>query len=273
MICFPIHSYSSHAGTTLKIFPVSTGALQPVLEDGVAPAFPAGPTLAWLPPAAQAGHSCHPLPSHVTGKESPCNKCPSITCPTAEFSPLAQCHTCFSVCQLATSLLFPMSSEQNPHWQPEAGQPQLTASSLLLFLCQLSSWHQCGEQNCCLCVPAAQTNNRASSSLSPVWAVHLRLALSPTGYRHEAPWPPPVGQGQLCALRSAHSLGQCQFLAVSKPDCSHRYEQQLLYFTTHITADKVILGTPSPMPGSCAHGLTPWLSSFWYNLAFHSSTD
>lgn len=63
MICFPIHSYSSHAGTALKIFPISTGALWPVLEDGVAPAFPVGPTLAWLPPAAQDGHSCHPLPS------------------------------------------------------------------------------------------------------------------------------------------------------------------------------------------------------------------
>lgn len=59
MICFPIHSYSPYAGTALKIYPISTGALLPVLEDGVAPAFPAGPTLAWLPPAALAGHSHH----------------------------------------------------------------------------------------------------------------------------------------------------------------------------------------------------------------------
>lgn len=141
-ICFPIHSYSSHAGTALKLLPTSTGALQPVLEDGVAPAFPAGPTPAWLPPAAQAGPSCHPLPSQVTGKESLYNKCPFITCPTAEFSPLAQCYLCFSASQLATSLLSPTSSvgsEQDPHWQPEAGQPQLAANSLLLFLCQLST--------------------------------------------------------------------------------------------------------------------------------------
>lgn len=82
MICFPIHSSRAHAGTALKIYQISTRALLPVLEDGLAPAFPAGPTLAWLPPAAQAGHCCHPPPSQVTGKESLCNKSPSITCPT-----------------------------------------------------------------------------------------------------------------------------------------------------------------------------------------------
>lgn len=184
MICFPIHSYSSHAGTALKLFPTSTGALQPVLEDGVAPAFPAGPTPAWLPPAAQAGPSCHPLPSQVTGKESLYNKCPFITCPTAEFSPLAQCYLCFSASQLATSLLSPTSSvgsEQDPHWQPEAGQPQLAANSLLLFSAlPVLNWHQCGERNCCLSVPAAQTME-SSSSLSHIWAVHLPCALSPTG--------------------------------------------------------------------------------------------
>lgn len=32
----------------------------------------------------------------------------------------------------------------------------------------------------------------------------------------------------------------------SKPDCSRRYEQKYLYFTTHITVHKVIWGTPSP---------------------------
>lgn len=34
MICFPMDSYSPRAGTALKIFPIPTGALQPVLEDG-----------------------------------------------------------------------------------------------------------------------------------------------------------------------------------------------------------------------------------------------
>lgn len=143
MICFPIHSYSSHAGTALKLFPTSTGALQPVLEDGVAPAFPAGPTPAWLPPAAQAGPSCHPLPSQVTGKESLYNKCPFIRCPSAEFSPLAQCHVCFSASQLATSLLSPMSSVAQSRiltGSLRLGSPSsLPTPSCCSLLCQLST--------------------------------------------------------------------------------------------------------------------------------------
>lgn len=102
-------------------------------------AFPAGPTLAWMPPAGQAGHSCHPPPSQVTEKKSPCSQVSLHHMPTAEFSPPDQ-YKLYFASQRATSLLSLTScvgSEQDPHWQPEAGQPQLAASSLLLLLCQL----------------------------------------------------------------------------------------------------------------------------------------
>lgn len=146
--------------------------------------FPCGTNTCLAASCCSPGHSCHPLPSQVTAKESLCNKCPSITCPTAVFTSSPVPHL-FSASHLATFLLSPTSSvgsEQNPHWQPEAGQPQIAANSLLLFLCQLSSWHQCGEDNCCVSGPTAQTNNRDQLQSFPIWAVHLPLALPPTGH-------------------------------------------------------------------------------------------
>lgn len=167
MICFPIHSYNPCARTALKIYPISTGALLPVLEDGVAPAFPAGPALAWLPPAALAGHSHHPPPSRVTAKESLCNKSPSITRPTTlcrgvfTSSPVPRVFLCFPICHVPPlPHKLSVGSEQDPHWQPGAGQPQLTANSLLLFVCQLSNWHQYGEHNCCICTCSTNKQQR-----------------------------------------------------------------------------------------------------------------
>lgn len=58
---------------------------------------------------------------------------------------------------------------------------------------------------------------------------------------------------------------------VSKPDCSLRYEQKHLDLTTHLTVHQVILGIPSPVPGSCAQVLIPWISSLpykWHDLGF-----
>lgn len=114
-----------------------------------------------------------PTPSRVTGKESLCNKCPSITrtlhCRGVfTSSPVPRVVPCFPTCHVPPHPHeLSVGSEQDPHWQPRAGQPQLAASSLLLFLCQLASWHQSGEHNCCLSIPAAQTNNR-QAPVSPI---------------------------------------------------------------------------------------------------------
>lgn len=150
MICFPIHSYSSHTGTALKIYPISTGALLPVLEDGLAPAFPAGPTLAWLPPAAQAGHCCHPPPSQVTGKESLCNKSPSITRSTT------LCRGVFTSSPVPHISLLPNLARPSSHPQAVCG---LRAGS------SLAAWGSAAPARCQL-PPAVPL---PALKLAPVW--------------------------------------------------------------------------------------------------------
>lgn len=117
----------------------------------------------------------------------------------------------FLCSQLATSLLSPMSCLW-AHSRILTGSLGLGSPSLLpallLFLCQLSSWHQYGEGYCCLSVPAANRDKLQSflclgcaSAFCTVSHWVLTRGLLAT----------PLGQRQLCALRNGHSQGQCQF--------------------------------------------------------------
>lgn len=81
-ICFPIHSYSPHAGTALEGHHISLTAFLPIStrqQDEAPHAFPEGLMFARLSSAAQGRHSCHRDPAWVTGKEPLCNQSPSIT--------------------------------------------------------------------------------------------------------------------------------------------------------------------------------------------------
>lgn len=105
--------------------------------------------------------------TRVTAKESLCNKSPSITHSTTLCrgvfisSPVPRVFLCFPICHVPPlPHKLSVGSEQDPHWQPGAGQPQLTANSLLLFVCQLSNWHQYGEHNCSICTCSTNKQQR-----------------------------------------------------------------------------------------------------------------
>lgn len=81
-ICFPIHSNSPHAGTALERHQICLRALLCIFtwqRDGASHSFPEGLTFAWLSSAAQARHSCHPLPFIGDWKGVTGHKSPSIT--------------------------------------------------------------------------------------------------------------------------------------------------------------------------------------------------
>lgn len=174
MMCFPIHSYSPRAGTALKIHPVSTGALQPLLEEWLLLSLQDQPLLgssccsgwALLSPTTLTGDwkgvTVQQLSLHHV---SHCRVFTSGPVPPRVFLCFPTCH----IPPLPHELS--VGSEQDPHWQPGAGQPQLTASS------------QAGtsmEKVTAASVYLQQTET--SSSVSCVWAVPRPFALSPTGY-------------------------------------------------------------------------------------------
>lgn len=124
---------------------------------------------------------------------------------------------------------------------------------LLLFLCQLSSWHQCGEGHCCHSVPAAQAPVFAVSGLCLclLHCLPLGTDMRLTGH--------PLGQWHLCALRSGHSQGQCQFWVCQSQTVPTGVNRNIC-ITAHLTVHKVILGIPyARLLCPCAHTL-PQLS-------------
>lgn len=133
MICFPIHSYSPCAGTALKIYPISTGALRPVLEDGEKLQLS-------LQDQHLPGSSCCSgwallSPTTLTGDckggtvQQVCLHRMSH-CRVSTSSPVPRVFLCFPTCHIPPlPHELSVGSEQDPQWQPGAGQPQLPASS------------------------------------------------------------------------------------------------------------------------------------------------
>lgn len=188
------------------MYPISTGALQPVLEDGEK-------LLLSLQDQHLPGSSCCSgwallSPTTCTGDcrggtvQQVCLHHMSH-CRVSTFSPVPRVFLCFP-----TSLLSPTSClwAQSRILTGILGWAAPAPPTVPLPVLKLAPVWRRSLLPLCTC-----STNRDKLQSCCVWAVPLPFALSPTGCWHEAHWPSPLGQWHLCALRSGHSQGQCHF--------------------------------------------------------------